>query len=113
MKKKMNRASRVAMSIFSLILVVLVVRGDEAVELTGKRHVGQLLRVDGAWAFQVDAKKIIPATQLSYVRFTTKPAPAATAPLDKTILMSGGQRLTGSLLRIDDKTFDFVTSWEK
>ena len=88
-------------------------RAEEAVERTGPKHVGRLQNDKDAWFFQTTQGKRIPLGQIAYVRFDAKATPLPKAPLGWTLLLPNQQRITGTLLRLDEKKLVFVTSWGK
>src|SRR5690242_17169423 len=101
-------SSAKACMLFALIFLLSTVAGrcDEAVDLTGRRYSGHLQAAQEEWVFAHSKVKLIPVKQLAFVRFErTEPLPVA-ALLSKTFVLPAGQRLTGSLIRIDDKTIE-------
>src|SRR4051812_45822965 len=104
-KEIMPLAPRIGLILFALLLVADPVCAwcDEAVDITGRRHAGRLQLVQENWEFADKNAKQIPVKQLAYVRFELKDSLPVKVRLSKTFLLPDGQRLTGSLVRIDDK----------
>lgn len=100
--------------LFALVLLVDPFSGrcDEAIDVTGRRYSGCLRLVQDKWEFTAkNANQQIPVEQLAYVRFDPKgQLPVAVRP-SKTFLLPGGQRITGSLVRVDGKAVELKSSW--
>jgi hypothetical protein len=95
-------------------LVVLlsphVACGEEAVDSSGKRFRGTLMHKKDAWVFQTDQGKEISLKHLAYVHFEPASALLPKVRLTTSLLLPHGQRLTGSLVGVREKTVEFTAS---
>src|SRR4051794_11944984 len=79
-------------------------RAEEAVDRMGRRVPGTLVCEQDGWLFRTTAAKDIPVQQLAYVRFRPEKLPLPETPLTHTLHLPQEQHITGSLLRVDEKT---------
>jgi hypothetical protein len=106
-------ATRLSRPILVFVLCAAFAAADEAVESNGRKHRGRLTQDKDGWFFQSDRDKRIPLDQLSHVRFESKPAPLPKAPMIHTLWLPNKQRVSGTLVGMDDKKVNFTTSWGK
>lgn len=86
-------------------------RSEEAVEPSGRKHRGRLVHAQGAWFFRDEQERSIPLKNLAHVRFDPKTTVLPGVPLTHTLLLPGDQRVTGTLLYVDEKSVAFASSW--
>jgi len=86
---------------------------EESVAPSGKIQRGALRFEQGAWVFRDERGKNTELQEYSYIRFETKSAPISKAPIAHTVRLAGDQRVSGRLVRLDDKKATFITSWGK
>jgi hypothetical protein len=96
--------------VWFFIATVANLRGDEAVDRTGKKHHGQLETVKAAWIFR-NSGEAIPLADIAFVRFDAATIPMPKAPLLWTLRLHHGEQVSGMLITLNDKELTFVTAW--
>ncbi len=107
----MTETGRPIVATATLLLGLSLAAADVAVEHTGRIQRGRLLAESGVWTFRTELGKPLALDQLSHVRFDATPVPLPKAPLRWALRLPNQQRVSGSLIRADEKSVVFVTSW--
>ncbi len=98
-------------SLASLVLVVVLGPGlagaEEALLRDGRRLRGSLQRGMEGWVFRTGDGKTHPLENVQLLRFPDSPAPAPHSRLLHQLVFSGGQRLVGELVKLDDTQVHF------
>jgi hypothetical protein len=102
---------RVNFALPILLFSAVVLRGDDAIRRDGSRVAGILqLSEAGRFTFQSGGRNE-PITDLEIVRFAAKSPAIAAAPLWHQVRLGNGERLLGTLLKLDATQLQIRTSW--